>query len=179
MPNRAEAYRRHAPEVLAYLRRRLWSREEAEDLCQESFLRALSSGTALAEVHNPRAYLLRIAHNLMVSHLRRRRVRGAEGGPSPATSPEGLADRGRSGPDEMAEQADFARRLKRNLAGLRHEYRTAFELGVLERRPYAEVARALNCSEGSVKAYVHRARKELMRALRDYGPGGRGGEITR
>ena len=65
------AYARHESDILAFLRRRL-PREDAEDLCQETFARAVAAGDALRDPSRVRAYLYSIAHNLMVNHLRRR-----------------------------------------------------------------------------------------------------------
>ena len=63
------AYNEHAGAVLGYLRKR--AGEHAEDLLQETFVQAIKSTGALREESKLRAYLLTIAHNLMINRYRR------------------------------------------------------------------------------------------------------------
>ena len=66
-------FERHHAEVYAYLCRMLGDAAWAEDLAQETFLRAFAARTSLARVQNPRAWLYRVATNLALNALKRHR----------------------------------------------------------------------------------------------------------
>ena len=69
----SSAYSRFRPDVLSFLSRRLWGRQElAEDLAQETFARALKAGTPIRDPSTIRSYLLQIANHVFVSHVRRK-----------------------------------------------------------------------------------------------------------
>lgn len=67
-------FRRHSGDIAKSLRRRGLSEETAADLTQDTFLRVLISppGESVT-IHNPAAYLFRIARNLGIDHVRRER----------------------------------------------------------------------------------------------------------
>ena len=56
--------------------------------------------------------------------------------------------------------------MERALAGLRLEYRQAFVLFHEQEMSYGEIAEAMDCPLGTVKTWVHRARRELIEQLR-------------
>jgi RNA polymerase sigma-70 factor (ECF subfamily) len=165
------SYRRHGGAIRAYLQRRLSSREEAEDLCQETFLRVMRAPDAptAEEPARLRAYLFTTARNLLVNHLRRRSVvraaseLGVVDGVEALAVPEGLQD------GHGAQTLALA--LERELGRLPAEQREAFTLGALERWPYAEIAARKGWSLSKVKINVYRARKTLMRRLGEHAPG--------
>src|ERR1700738_2035251 len=70
-----QLFRSHGPWLRGALRRRFGAsvREIAEDLVQETYLR-LSPGHVAGAIRRPRAFLMRIASNLALDHLRRRKV---------------------------------------------------------------------------------------------------------
>ena len=53
------------------------------------------------------------------------------------------------------------------LATLGEAHRSAFQLAVLEQKPYSEIAFEKGWTVGQVKTNVHRARKKVIGALRD------------
>ncbi len=63
-------YRQHHHELEGFLSRQLDSRDQAADLCHEVYLRLLNTAPDRA-LDNPRAYLFRIARNLLIDHRRR------------------------------------------------------------------------------------------------------------
>jgi RNA polymerase sigma-70 factor (ECF subfamily) len=63
----------------------------------------------------------------------------------------------------------LAEELRRALARLRSEYRQAFLLFHQQQLSYAEIGAALDCPLGTVKTWVHRARREVIEALRRRG----------
>jgi RNA polymerase sigma factor (sigma-70 family) len=68
-----QAYEAHGPAVLAFLPSRARSREDAEDLLQETFVRAIRAGGGLRDSGRIRPYLFTIPHNLL-RNVRRRNV---------------------------------------------------------------------------------------------------------
>jgi RNA polymerase sigma-70 factor (ECF subfamily) len=160
------AYDRHGGALLAYLSRRT-PRQEAEDLVQETFLRAIRSGSLIGESEGRlRAYLFTIAKHLLIDAARRPRLLQL------------LADDGEGGEAAIVEPAtetpapeaaiDAARTLDRVgacLDRLSEAHRSAFRLAVLERRSYREVASALGCSLDQVRTNVHRARRKVIAML--------------
>jgi RNA polymerase sigma-70 factor (ECF subfamily) len=167
------AYQSHAPAVLAFLQHRLGRREDAEDLLQETFVRAIRSGSFDGD--NLRGYLLRTAHNLWVNRRRRPRLvvslRGAAG---PAEEEDhdplaGVAAEAAS-PEQEASWSAFGKELQRVLAGLSEPHRRAFELGALEQRSYSEIAQITGWSLAQVKVNLYRARKRIIEELREHFP---------
>jgi RNA polymerase sigma-70 factor (ECF subfamily) len=167
------AYEQHGPVVLAFLGRRLPSREEAEDLLQETFVRAIRAGNAREE--RLRYYLLTTARHLLVNRLRRPRlVVGADSlGRRPADDEneaerplEDVAD-GAASPERNAAWSAFRAGLQRAVASLPPDLRRAFRLGVVERHPYADIMRLTGWSLPQVKTNVFRARQRVLAALGD------------
>lgn len=161
-----EAYQLHGPSVMAFLRSRVRSRDDAEELLQETFVRVMRAGADLPDQVRARAYLFTTAHNLARNHWRRRRV-------SPlvdAEAPLEVADVDTA--DARARLRSLFERLEDLVAGLAPAHRTAFQLGVLDRLPYREIADRTGWSLAQVKINVYRARRRVVDGLGDLLPGG-------
>jgi RNA polymerase sigma-70 factor (ECF subfamily) len=85
--------------------------------------------------------------------------------PPPSALIEEPTDRGAG--DEPARR--LGEELKLAMRTLREEYRQAFVLFHEQELSYAEIAAALDCPVGTVKTWVHRARRELIDRLRERG----------
>jgi RNA polymerase sigma-70 factor (ECF subfamily) len=168
------AYQSHAPAVLAFLQHRLGRREDAEDLLQETFVRAIRSDSFDGE--NLRAYLLRTAHNLWVNRRRRPQVVVPMAGPAAGSErgekddPFGHVPAEGASPEQEASWSAFRKELRRVLAGLSEPHRRAFELGALEQRSYGEIAQITGWSLPQVKVNLYRARKRIIEELREHFP---------
>jgi RNA polymerase sigma-70 factor (ECF subfamily) len=168
------AYQSHAPAVLSFLLHRLGRREDAEDLLQETFVRAIRSGSFEGE--NLRAYLLRTAHNLWVNRRRRPQVVVPMRGPRTGSAVDEKEDpfagvpAEAASPEQEASWSAFRKELQRVLAGLPEAHRRAFELGALEQRSYDEIAQATGWSLPQVKVNLYRARKRVIEELRGHFP---------
>jgi RNA polymerase sigma-70 factor (ECF subfamily) len=146
---------------MTYLLRRVGRREVAEDLLQETFLRAMDAGSF--HEGNLRAYLLRIAHNLNVNRLRRPSRVIAD---SPAVDAHaGPALPGSTSPERAAVWSSFARELRKELDEMPPGQRKAFEMGVVQQRSYAEIARLTGWKPSTVKVKVWRARRTIIDRL--------------
>jgi RNA polymerase sigma-70 factor (ECF subfamily) len=151
---------RYQGQVFGLCYRMLGQRQDAEDMAQETFVRALRSLKQWDSQREFLPWLLAIAGNRCRTCLAKRRRRPhtmplVE--PSPDQRPNGEPAR------HLAEE------LQRALRRLREEYRVAFLLFHQQELSYAEIGAALNCPLGTVKTWVHRARLELIEMLRKRG----------
>lgn len=151
---------RFRDQVFGLCFRMLRHRQDAEDVTQESFVRAIRSLARWDSSRDFKPWLLAIAGNRCRSHLAVRMKRPAASGEVehlPDRSPD--VQRGRN----LAEEVQLA------LDHLREEYRQAFLLFHHSQLSYVEIAAALDCPVGTVKTWVHRARRELAERLRQRG----------
>ena len=167
------AYCSHGPAVLAFLRRRT-GYEEAEDILQETFVRAIRSGTYRGDDTNARAYLMSTARHVLINRLRRPRLVVPAEDHRAAAQKQGDAMAEVASEDPSPEQntawSAFNQRLDGVLDELKESYRQAFELAVVQQRSYAEVAQLTGWSLAQVKINVYRARKRVIAGLADYLP---------
>ena len=165
----SKAYTQYRPDVLGFLRSRLWSRQDlAEDLTQETFARAMTASTPLRDPSRIRQYLLQIANNLMIDHIRRHPRVASESDLGPGADLEAHADDGAADPLEASHAAQFREAVERLVAEMPEDMRIAFERGVLQRVPYGEIAKEHGWTLAKVKSCVLRARKTLIPVLEDF-----------
>ncbi len=168
------AYRDHGPAVLAYLSGRM-RREDAEDLLQETFVRAIRSREGVRDDTRLRPYLLTIARNLMLNgHRRPRTVLLSETGSGQSTEYAPPVEVGRAqSPEQGANFAQLEDRLTQAVAAMTPNLKRAFELAVLHEFSYKEIARQTGWSMPQVKVNIYRARQRAIAQLSDYLPAGR------
>ncbi len=158
-------YRQHAPAVLAFLSSRTGRRDLAEDLLQETFVRAIRAQGRLQDVGRIRSYLFSTAHRLVINQFRRRRpVLFSE------LSSETVVDRedaSAASPEEAADLSRAESRLRTVVESMSPALKTAFVAAVFEHKPYAEIARDNGWTLGQVRVNVCRARKQAIAELRD------------
>ena len=160
--------------LYATLKRIVRSDEDAEDLLQDTYLRALSRLNSYRGEGSPEAWLRQIAVRLALNHLRSRRLRRMLPWPLPAgddgrrVETEAGAER-RQGPDEEAEGGQRRRRLEALLAAHPAKAQVAFALRHLEDRPYAEIAELIGASEATTRSLVSRTVSRLEREIRERG----------
>jgi RNA polymerase sigma-70 factor (ECF subfamily) len=172
--------RRHQARVFRLLLRMLGSREEAEDVAQETFLNLHRSGHRFRGEARFSTFVYRVAAN---AALNRRRSLGRHQAREGA-----LAREGRGAPERPLdpEAAAASSELRGELELALRELAPALRLPVLlcdvEGLDYAEIARILELPEGTVKSRIHRGRRWLRERLgerlsgrRDERPGDRPG----
>lgn len=158
--------------VFSLIYRMVRDRELAEDLAQEAFVRTLNNLDRFDPSYKFSSWLFKIAHNLTVDHLRKRELKtvsihGApdavtvEGQEATAITLETAEER----PDELLEARELGSEIEGAIGRLRPDYRTAILLRHVEGRPYEEIAEIMDVPLGTVKTYIHRARKELRDSL--------------
>lgn len=132
-------------------------RHTAEDLAQETFLKAFANLGRFHAGTNFRAWLFRIGHNNFVNHHRAAARRGE-------TLPEQLAD-DEEGPLEQAAHRETLARLAAAIEELPEDFRTAFVLRVDEGLSFREIAGVLNLTEETARWRVFKARQALLPAV--------------
>lgn len=142
-----------------WLSRRLGSRHEAADLSQDTFMRVLASAQPIAEVKEPRAYLLTIGKRLLVNFYRRRSLEQAYLD-SLAHLPQSHAPSAQ----ERWQVLETLHALDQLLDGLPWRVRHAFLLSQLEGLRYGEIAARLGVTERSVKRYMAQAYEHCLLA---------------
>ena len=161
-------YRQHAPAVLAFLSSRLGRRDQAEDLLQETFVRAIRAQGSLRDISKIRSYLFSTAHRLVLNQFRRKRpILFSEIHSGGSVSSIDREDPAASSPEETADLSRAEERLKTVVASMTPTLRMAFEAAVFENKPYAQIARENGWTEGQVRVNVCRARKKAIAELRD------------
>ena len=168
----AQLVDRHKDRIVNYLSRLTGSRDRAEDVAQETFVRFYQKLHRYREEGALSAYLFRIATNLVRSEERRRR-RWQMLQPLFAHSP--FSSNGHPAepdPQEDALAHEEHRQVTRALASLDVIYRAPLVLREIEGLSYQDIAAALGCSEGTVKSRLHRGRRLLKEKLLPYWNGG-------
>ena len=142
--------------VFALCLRMMGHRQDAEDVMQETFVRALRGFGGFDGSRPLRPWLLGIAANRCRTAMGRRARR-----PVPVAMTDEPPDtRPRGGDPE-----DLADELERALGRLRPEYRLVFVLFHEQGLPYEEIARAVGRPIGTVKTWLHRARAQMAEDL--------------
>ncbi len=165
---------RYQRPVYGLLLRMVRSPALAEDLAQESLIKAYRAIATFDRSRQFSSWLFKIAHNTAIDHLRRNRPPTV-----PLESDDGdrldplalLAAPESQSPEARARGRDLAEALQGALDALRPDYREAVLLRVQQGLPYEEIAEILELPLGTVKTHLHRARKQMAEALRSGGWG--------
>ena len=146
----------------------------AEDLAQETLIKAHRAIATFDRSRKFSSWLFKIAHNTAIDHLRKNRPQTV-----PLETTEGermdplavLAAPENQSPEARARGRDLAEALQETLMALRPDYREAVLLRFQQGLSYEEIADILALPLGTVKTHLHRARKQMAAALRAAGWG--------
>ena len=167
-----ELIRRYERPVFSLIFRMVRDRETAEDLSQDTFIKVLNHIDRYRPEFKLSSWLFKIANNVAIDHLRKRQIEtiSIDGSPHARTAAEveatsfDVVARQESALEEL-ESRELGSAIERAIAGLRPEYRACIMLRHVEGRSYEEIAATLDLPLGTVKTYIHRARRELREAL--------------
>lgn len=151
-----DLFQQHAPELSGFFHRRVGSPELAADLCQEVYLRLrrLERADGGAPLQNPRAFLFRIARNLLIDHLRQQHARPATVAlHDPALRLESEAPT----PEAAASSAQTLAGVQAALTELPEPVRQALLWHRLEGLTQREIGARLGVSERMAGKYISRA----------------------
>ena len=170
----AELVGRYRNQITSYIYRMTNDYDGAVDLAQETFLRVYRAAGRYQTTHAFSTYIYRIATNLAISELRKRKRRRLVSLTGLLASNDGQEQRDFDAPDEKPLQdvslVDAERRavIKRAIATLPDKYRAPLVLRDVEGKSYDEIASILQTSEGTVKSRINRARNFLRDKMRNY-----------
>lgn len=158
-----ELITRHVPKVRAMIFPMVLDHAVADDLTQETLLRAVRSIDSFEGRSQFGTWLGRIAMNTAHSFLARRTR-------SPLVFQAELADRHScdSTPDQVATDGELLTQVESAIARLSPKLRAAIVLTALQGLSPREAAAIENCRESTMHWRVHQARKQLKHQLRDY-----------
>ena len=151
---------RHLPRVLALARRMLNDAAEAEDVAQDTMLRLWQTAARWREDAPVGAWLYRVAHNLAIDRIRRRRptvdvdtaIDLADPAPTPA---------------ERLAEGERRRAVEKAIAALPERQRTAITLVHTLEMGNIEAAAAMEISVEALESLLSRGRRALRAALMD------------
>jgi RNA polymerase sigma-70 factor, ECF subfamily len=153
--------REHGGAVFGFALRRVGNRATAEDLAQETFLRAWRGRASYRGETSVRGWLLAITANVVRDWARRARRRPAE--TLEATFPDAATIA--SDPGGRVEAAEAIERLRAALGKLSPKHREMFLLRERDGLSYKEIAAALAAPIGSVMSGLARARERLIESM--------------
>jgi RNA polymerase sigma-70 factor (ECF subfamily) len=171
-----KAYRellgRYQRPVFSLIYRMLRDREQAEDLAQETFVRVFNHIDRYDPKYKFSSWIFKIATNLTIDHIRKKEVAtvSIDGSRYAVTADEIEASTisvasDDENPEELLEAKELGSSIEEAIGSLRAEYRTAILLRHVEGREYQEIADIMGLPLGTVKTFIHRARKELQGKL--------------
>ncbi|HTQ04797.1 MAG TPA: sigma-70 family RNA polymerase sigma factor [Polyangiaceae bacterium] len=160
----------HLPTLLAVGSRLTRSNSEAEDLVQDTLLKAIRAQEHFTPGSNMRAWLLRILTNTFINRYRRGGLeRSVLDGPDAdpladgwigASTMEAMRD-----PESRAMRALLEKEIVAALDELPEEFRLAVVLSDVEELSYKEISEIMGCPIGTVMSRLHRGRRLLKRRL--------------
>ena len=152
----------HLPAVYR-MARQLAGAEAADDLVQETFLRAWKYFETFDSATHCRAWLFRILRNVWIGRWRKSRLEL----PVTETGEEQIEPY-YDWEDEFL-RAEMSADVERALSELPADYRFAILLADVEEFTYEEIAHVMECPIGTVMSRLNRGRKMLARLIRTYG----------
>lgn len=170
----AELVSRYRNQITSYIYRMTNDYDGAVDLAQETFLRVYRAAGRYQTTHAFSTYIYRIATNLAISELRKRKRRRLVSLTGLLASPDGEEMRDFDAPDEKPLQdtnmvdTEKRRVVKKAISTLPEKYRAPLVLRDVEGKSYDEIAQILSTSEGTVKSRINRARNFLRDKMRNY-----------
>ena len=172
-----DAYRtlvdRYSRSVLTLIARIVRDDGVAEELAQDAFVKAFGALRSFDPAYKFSNWMLRIAHNVAIDHLRKGRpalvsIDDQASGPGLADV---LADVREPSAFDRAVRRDFRDDLESALARLRPEFRRLVVMRYLEDMSYEDISEVLGQPLGTVKSHLHRARAALGKLLAESGWG--------
>ncbi len=169
-----ELVSRYRNQITSYIYRMTNDYDGAVDLAQETFVRVYRAADRYQTSYAFSTYIYRIATNLAISELRKRKRRRLVSLTGFFQSKDGAAPQEFNPADERPlqdrELVDSERRraVQRAISTLPEKYRAPLILRDVEGRSYEEISRILQTSEGTVKSRISRARGFLREKMKVY-----------
>jgi RNA polymerase sigma factor (sigma-70 family) len=154
-------YRRYSQALRRFLLRCHVQRDDVSDIVQETYCRVLKSGE-LERIQHPRAFLMRVAHNVALNAAKHRRTAGDYDAMD--VSDVELADEQPSPYRHLKAEQELII-VRAALTELSPKCREVFVLNRFEHRTYREIAQELGLSVSMIEKYVSQALAHLRKRL--------------
>ena len=161
---------RYATPAVNFVYRFVRDRSLAEDLAQEGFLRVYQRLGTYDPERKFSSWFFQVLRNITIDYLRVNRLPTASLDElQDESGRQAAVDRDSVSPEQAAQQGELAVAMAAALARIRPEYRECVVLRYQEGLTHPEIAEILRLPSGTVKTYLHRARKELADILAESG----------
>ncbi len=143
--------------------------DSADDLAQETFVKAFTSIKSFKEEHSFYPWIYRICMNLSINYLKRKKFMVSE----TELLPQKLEDKKvTSDPMSQLMKDELMDRIERSIDKLPPAFKAVFILKVYQELSYEQIAQTLKITVGTVMSRLFRARERLQKSLKDYLQGG-------
>ncbi len=158
--------------LVQFFYRLCWDRDQAEDLCQDLFLKLLRGAHRYQPQGRLATFIFRVATNLWIDHYRSMRPRGRmysldqvllKG--EPVLRDRGRQDTSTTSPSDALILQEEKESLRASLSALTEPHRLVMELAVYQDLPYAQISQILDIPVGTVKSRMHNCVKVLRSQL--------------
>lgn len=160
-----ELLRKYQKPLVNFVYRFLHSREEAEEIAQEIFLRVYASAGSYRPEAKFSTWIYRIATNLCLNEIRKTKGVVLDSLETGGIDDEAMSlpDKSVPSPQELTEYSQLVEMIKKAIDRLPPRQRLAVILNKYQGLSYREIAEVMECSEGAVKSYLHRAKENLLK----------------
>jgi RNA polymerase sigma-70 factor, ECF subfamily len=153
-----EAYDKHADAIFKHCYFRLFNRERAKEIMQDTFLRAWEQMSKGVDIKNIKAFLYRIATNLIIDDTRKKKTNSLdlmqEQGFNPAVSDT----------DSIFNRLD-GERVKKMIEQMDEKYATVILMRYVDDLTVKEIAEVLGVTQNVVSVRIHRGLKEIKKVV--------------
>lgn len=165
--------RRHQKRVYRLALHLVRNPAEAEDVTQDTFVRAYGALDRFDGRSEPFTWIYRIAVNLSLNAIRARKPSERSSSPDDPRVESMLVERRAklASPEAASEDKELAFALLTAIDSLSDVLRTTLVLVIIDGLPHAEAGKILGCSEGTVAWRIHEARRRLREHLAQNGHG--------
>jgi RNA polymerase sigma-70 factor, ECF subfamily len=170
-------YEHFAPRIYNFLFRLLGSRDEAEDVAQQTFLIALRQLGTLRDAAQIESWIYRIARNEVYLKFRRKKALSLEDDDSGIEVERLEESRLHAHPEKLLLNEELGLRIQSVLDALPAKLREVFILAVIQEMSYQEIAGIVGRTLLSVKTDIYRARLAVKEELRKYLAGEAGSRV--
>lgn len=147
--------RKYSPELFNFILRMVSNAEDAQDILQDTFVRVWEKSGQFKGNSNAKTWILRIAINLSYSHLKRRNRW------SLAVLDEVKTLLSGSDPAKETEDLHHSKLLEKSLKTLTPRQHAVVVARIYQDLPFAQIAKAVGCSENSAKVHFHEGKKRI------------------
>ena len=168
-------YRRYERPILSFVYRMTNSTSDAEDLCQETFLRVVRAKRRYRANGKFKTWLFRVALNLCRDRMRRMKFRSHGSLDNPEISQDGEDNRPDKGifdpspdPAKRAEKEEMKSLVRQAFTALTQDQRTAVILRQYHALKFQEIAEIMKFPVGTVKSLNYRGQQKLLEILSGY-----------